>query len=273
MTVFLNVNVLPTIVKHALMLLTPALLLVAWPWVAEQAGCLWAALNLAIPWLFLGLGLAEAAYLRRMAFIGVFLVPERGLSRLLQPGWLTALLQFLKGLLLLLILMTGLMSLNIWQQGVLLLDAWLFAGIHVLLDNRLGGQFRPEYKDALLRQWSNRLNALLLWPMLLAASFLGRAESITGSSSWRQVLQESALQVDVACEALALLARIRSVSEGLSVWAWTRLESDAALVFNLMPVGLVIVLIGGVSFLLSWLYSRVLTGVLAAPDYFRRRQQ
>ncbi len=241
------------------MLLTPALLLVAWPWVAEQAGCLWAALNLAIPWLFLGLGLAEAAYLRRMAFIGVFLVPERGLSRLLQPGWLTALLQFLKGLLLL--------------QGVLLLDAWLFAGIHVLLDNRLGGQFRPEYKDALLRQWSNRLNALLLWPMLLAASFLGRSESITGSSSWRQVLQESALQLDVACEALALLARIRSVSEGLSVWAWTRLESDAALVFNLMPVGLVIVLIGGVSFLLSWLYSRVLTGVLAAPDYFRRRQQ
>ncbi len=253
----------PTPWRIALMFVF-SLALAAWPWAASGMNCLASALYLVPLWIALGMASAEAAGVRRVAFITRYLEPRGRLGGLLRPGLLMLSLQTIKSLLLVLLLVTGIMALAPLQRGILAADALLLSLLSVLLRHLLAGEVRADLCAPLLRQWAHRCNAFILWIALLSAAWHVPYPDYA-DMAWRQVLQRSVADVQPGCDALALLGRVQAVAEAMSAWAMQNLSAETSRLEQTMPAWLLVLAVSGVSFLIAWLHSRVLTGVLSRP--------
>jgi len=238
--------------------------LLGWSWSAPRVGCLVGALVLAPLWLVLTVATSELALLRRATFVRQYLEPRGRLARWLgRRLWLLT-WQATKALVLALALLVGALSLQAVQWLVLAVDILLLATLLFFADWMLEGELKPRYEAVLVRHWAHRLNALLLWVALSAVLFYAAHEDYQGMGP-AAVVRLSALGVAVGCDALALLARLAAVSEGLLWWAAENLFGGLT-----DPTERVVAWAGfvgafGVSFLLAWAYSRALVGILARP--------
>lgn len=252
-----------------LAMLALALAVAVWPWVAPSLVCTASALYLVPLWVALSLSSAEAAYVRRVGFITRYLAAGGKLGGLLRPGLLLVLIQGFKSLFLLLLLITAVMALNPGQRGLLVVDALALPLFLMGMRRLLADELREDLRHALLRQWTHRLNAVLLWLGLLAVALLSPYPDY-GGQDWREIWYAAATDTPPACDVLALLGRIQAVGEAMSAWTVQNLAAVDAGGERRIPAWLLALVISGVSFLVAWLHSRLLTGALAQPWGWRK---
>jgi hypothetical protein len=109
-----------------------------------------------------------------------------------------------------------------------------------------------------------RLNALLLWLAWAGLLYQGPMANYTGMR-WEEVVALSAAEPDIACDALALAARLASVTAALTLWSAQHLLGGLREPVQVLAAWAVFVGAFGASFLVAWAYSRALAGVLAWP--------
>jgi hypothetical protein len=206
----------------------------------------------------------ETAYLRRRAFIAHYLARTGRLHRLLRPRFLLPLWIALKRLPLALWLLTVTLFFDAVQWWILAADVVLAYGLIHALRALLNGEVHGALQRPLAHLWSRRVNALLLWLALLLQMFFAPQENYAGFS-WLEVVDYAAARVDVHCDALALLARLSSVSEALSLWAAQAVFAEFTSLSGLFMAWILFVASFGVSFLFAWAFSDVLLGVAARP--------
>ena len=88
-------------------MLAVGLAVTVWPWAAARLGCLGSAVYMGPLWVLVALAAAEAGFLRRFAFVSLYLEPTGWLRPLLWPGSLLWLWQGVKALFLTFVLVTG----------------------------------------------------------------------------------------------------------------------------------------------------------------------
>lgn len=242
-----------------------ALLLLFWSRQAGGLNCLLSAPILALFWLTLLLGGTEAAFLRRRAFIALYLSADGRLFRLLRPGLFILLWQALKALILLLLLFVAVLSFDDRQQGLLLADVLLLWLLGSGVARLLSGEARAGLADALARRWTHWLNTLLLWVGFISLLVISPPDGAASRVSWSEAVQIGAATPQVGCDALALLARMHAVAEALLQWSVGRLFPGAADAGQGILAWLLLAVFFGVSFLVTWTYSLALMGVASRP--------
>ncbi len=239
--------------------------LLAWSRWAPQVGCPVAALAAAPLWALLMLSGSELALARRASFVRHYLAADGRLARWLGRRLLLLLAwQALKALVLALVLLVGVLSLSPVQWLVLALDLLLFLSLVLVIDWLLAGELNPLFEGVLVRHWAHRLNALLLWLALTATLYFSAHEDYQGMGAVA-VVRLSALGVSLGCDALAVLARLGAVGDGLLWWAAGRLFGELRDPTELLLAWVGFLAAFGISFLLAWAYSRALTGILSRP--------
>ena len=209
----------------------------------------------------ISLGLLEAAFMRRRAFLNQYLKPEHTYYRLLRGGLLLLIWQMLKAL-----------SLSLWLLLALLLLEWqaiLLLGVDTLL-LALGYQWyqihfqtfiHGPYILMISRQYLVRLNTVLLTTGLLLLEFFMPHPNYQ-ALAWNEAIQYEVGQIQTQCHFLGLLVRLMVALNVLGWWlAQTWLPQ---LDYPLLALG------GWGLFLFSslafvWAYSRLLLSVLITP--------
>jgi hypothetical protein len=238
--------------------------LLGWDLAAGRLPCLVAALALAAVAGLIARSGVESALVRRRAFAGQYLVPGGLLYRLLTGRVLILIRQGAQGLVLGLLLLVGALVLAPVEWGLLLADAVLFAALVAGLTRLLGRQVRVAYRQALARYWAVRLNAVLLWLAWVALMAFTPQTNYAGLR-WEEVLAIAAGEPAVACDPVAVLARIGAVGSALGLWAAQHLLGGLRDPTQLLLAWAVFLGAFGASLLLAAAYSRALAGVLARP--------
>jgi hypothetical protein len=240
------------------------LLLALWVGLAGELGCGAGILLILALWGLIFLSGSEAALLRRHLFIRACLEPRGLLARWLGRRLFLYLWQGLKALLLALVLVVALLLLRLPQWLLLLFDILLLGGLLWLLNRLLRGEVIALYQAALARAWAQRINAVLLWLGLLI-SLLFTARHDYGSLGFNEALRHGATQIDLGCDALAILARAGAMLETALWWAAQRLFAGLEGVPLTLLAWVGFIAAFGISFLVAWAYSRTLAGVVARP--------
>jgi len=240
--------------------------LVAWSMLADRAGCVGSALFLLACWVLIGAAGAEAVLLKRASLIGQYLEPRGRLFRWLRRPLLLLLWQAAKGLALALVILVAALGLTWPQWAVLFTDAVLLAILVASLDRVLGRELIPSYRSPLVRLWSRRLNAVLLWLALVAVAYYTPHEDYQGVT-WQTAMERGALDTAASCDAVAALARAGGALEALAWWAAQQVlggaaDADAQ---QISVAWLAFLAAFGVSFIIAWAFSLALTGILALP--------
>ena len=238
--------------------------LYSWPWVSGHLDCMGSALYIIPFWVAGILAGIEAAYLRRYAFMSQYLAHAGRLVRLLRPGVLLLAWHSIKGLFLALLLMVGLLTLDSLQRQLLLADLLLLPVLLFGISRLLHGEIRDRLHPPLVRHWTQWGNALLLWIALMWVTSFTAQMNYTGLP-WQEVVRFGAAEVIVGCDALAFLARIEAISAALALWAAQNLFSGLERPDQLLMAWTLFIASFGVSFLVAWIYSRVLIGAWAQP--------
>lgn len=238
--------------------------LLAWSRWAPEVGCPLAALVLAPLWALLMRSGSELVLVRRASFIRHYLMPGGRLARWLRRRVLLLGWQSLKALVLALVLLVGVLSLSALQWLVLGLDLLLFLTLVFVTDWLLEGELNPALHEVMVRHWTHRLNALLLWLALTATLYFSPHADYQGMGP-AAVVRMSVIGVSLGCDALAVLGRAAAASEGLLWWAAERLFGGLHDPGELLAAWVGFLAAFGVSFLLAWAYSRGLTGILSRP--------
>lgn len=236
--------------------------LLGWALTADRLSCPLATLVLAAAAGLIARYGVEAALVRRRAFVGQYLVAGGRLYRLLTGRALVLSRQGAKGLVLGLLLLVGALGLEPVQWVLLLVDVALFAFLVAVLGQLLERQVRREYLGPLARSWATRLNAVLLWIAWLTLMFSTPQANYAGLR-WEEVLALAAAQPAVACEAVAIPARLAAVSSALTLWSAQHLFAGLHEATHVLLAWGVFLAAFGASFLLALAYSSALAGVLA----------
>lgn len=238
--------------------------LFGWALAADRLPCPLAALALAAVAGLIARSGIESTLVRRRAFAGQYLVPGGLLYRLLTGRVLILIRQGAQGLALGLLLLVGALVLAPADWALLLADGFLFAVLVAGLTRLLGRQVRGEYRQPLARHWAMRLNAVLLW-LAWASLMAFTPQANYAGLGWEEVLAFSAAQPAVACDPIAMLARLASVSSALALWAAQHLLGGLRDATQVLLAWAVFLGAFGASLLLAAAYSRALAGVLARP--------
>lgn len=249
---------------RALMPLTVWVGLLGWGSAADRLPCPIAALALASLAGLIARSGVESALVRRHAFAGQYLVPGGLLYRLLTGRVLILIRQGAQGLVLGLLLLAGALVLAPAEWGLLLADAVLFAALVAGLTRLLRRQVHVAYRQALARYWAVRLNAVLLWLAWVALMAFTPQVNYAGLR-WEEVLAVAAGEPAVACDPVAVLARIGTVSSALGLWAAQHLLGGLRDPMQLLLAWTVFLGAFGASLVLAVAYSRALAGVPARP--------
>ncbi len=241
--------------------------LLAWRWLADRLGCIGSTLILIPLWGALTLSASEVALFKRYAFIAHYLSPEGILARLLRRKTMLLLWQSIKALFFCLILIISALSFDMNQWLVLLADVIVMATLVGIFDWLLHGEVKPGYRAPFAHYWAHWVNTVLLWLVSVLVIFYSAHENYLGLS-WEEVVHFSASKVTVACDALAVLARINAVSEALVWWAAQNLLVGWERPAQQLLAWFAFIASFGVSFLIAWAYSRALAGVLSRPWRF-----
>lgn len=240
------------------------LLLALWSGLADHLGCGIALVPILLLWGLILLAGGEAALLRRHLFIRACLEPGGRLARWLDRRSLLFLWQGLKALALALVLVITLPLLQAPQWLLLLADILLLGILLWFLGWLLRGEAMERYQAALARAWAQRVNAVLLWlGLLLSLLFTPRHDY--GSLVLTEAMRHGAAQVQLDCDALAVLARAGAILESALWWSAQRLFSGLEGLPMALLAWLGFLALFGASFLVAWAWSRVLGGVLARP--------
>lgn len=238
--------------------------LLAWQWAASRLGCIASVLCVLPLWGILTLAASEVALLRRYAFIAQYLRPQGMLARLLRRKTVLLLWQGTKALFLALVLLVSALLFEGGQWRVLLADIVLMATLVGVIGALLHGEVKPDYSEPLARHWAHWVNAIVLWLTSVVLTFFSAHEDYTGMV-WEEVVRFGASKVTVACDALAVLARINAVSEALAWWGAQNVLSGWERPAQVLMAWTAFIASFGVSFLIAWAYSRALAGILSKP--------
>lgn len=239
-------------------------LLAGWAWLAGRLDCGAGAAVIAAVWGLILLAASELALLRRHVFVWAYLTGEGFIARWLGRRALLLAWQAVKSLPLALALVVSLPLLRGPQWLVLLLDVAFLSALLWLLQRALRGEVRPAYRTPLAHAWAHRINSVSVWLGLLL-TLLYAAREDYAALGLVEVVRYSAAQVDLGCDALAVLARLGAVAEGALWWAAQRLFSDLGGTPQALVAWSGFIAVFGASFVIAWSYSRALTGVLARP--------
>lgn len=242
-------------------------LLLAWQWSTQHLDCLFSMLFLFPLWGALMLASSELALLKRFTFIAHYLRPAGILARLMRRKTLLFLWQGTKALFLALVLLISATSFDMNQWMVLLADIVLMSALAVMMTRLVRREVMPDYAEPLAHNWVHRINAILLWLSSALVMFYTPHENYQGMH-WEDVVYFSTSQVMVACDPLAILARLNAVSEALSWWAAQNFLDGLERPAQVLMAWIAFVASFGISFLIAWAYSRALIGVMAKPWRF-----
>ncbi len=238
--------------------------LLAWDLAAERLGCGAAAVAIALLAGLLMLSGTETAFYRRRALLDHYLQREGMLFRLLSRRVLILARQLFKSVLLALVLLIAVLSFDRAQWVLLAADVPLLVGLLAALAAFLDREVRSPYRGPLTRHWAVRVNAMALWLTWMLLLFFTPQENYTGLR-WEEVLAYGAARPEVACDALAMLARAASVADALGLRSAEHLFADLKDQVQLLTAWAVFIASFGASFVIAWVYSLALTGVLARP--------
>lgn len=238
--------------------------LLGWGLTADRLPCPLAALALAAVAGLIARSGIESTLVRRRAFAGQYLVPGGLLYRLLTGRVLILIREGAQGLALGLLLLVGALVLAPAEWGLLLADAVLFSVLIAGLTWLLGRQVRGEYRRSLARHGAVRLNAVLLWLAWVCLMGFTPQANYAGLR-WEEVLALAAAEPAAACDPIAMLARLASVSSALGLWAAQHLLGGLRDATQVLLAWAVFLGAFGASLLLAAAYSRALAGVLARP--------
>jgi hypothetical protein len=239
-------------------------ILLAWRWLARGVECIGSMLFLIPLWAVLSLAASEMALFKRYAFIAQYLKPQGVLARLLKRKTLLLLWQSTKALFFTLVLLVATVLFDMSQWLVLLADVGVMATLVSVFTWLLHGEVKPSCRTPLARYWAHWVNTILLWTTFVVVIFYSAHENYSGMP-WEEVVHFSALNVAVACDALAVLVRINAVSEALMWWSAQNFLTSWEQPTQRLVVWLAFAASFGSSFLIAWSYSRALTGVLSRP--------
>ena len=239
-------------------------ILLAWHWTAARVECIGSALFLIPLWAALSLAASEVAIFKRYAFIAQYLRSEGVLARLLKRKTLLLAWQSTKALFFTLVLLVSTVLFDIGQWLVLLADIVVMVILVGVFAWLLRGEVKPSYRDPLARYWAHWVNTILLWIASVLVMFYSAHDNYTGMP-WEEVVHFSALNNEVACDALAVLVRINAVSEALMWWSAQNFMTGWEQPAQRLLAWVAFLALFGVSFLIAWAYSRALTGVLSRP--------
>jgi len=169
-----------------------------------------------------------------------------------------------KALVLATILVLNALVLEAWQWVLLFGDALLMAVLFIRITRSLSGEVRAPYVAPLARRAAVWVNATFVWVVLVLGLF-NTPQSNFSAMRWEEVVMLAAGQVDLGCQAIALLARVAAVGESLALWAAQNLFADISDVQAMLAAWLVFLAAFGTSFLFAWAYSLALAGVISAP--------
>jgi len=153
-------------------------------------------------------------------------------------------------------------------RQLLLADLLLLPLLLFGISRLLHGEVRAQLHAPLVRHWTQWVNALVLWIALMWATSFAAHMNYTGLP-WQEVVRFGAVEVTVGCDALAFLARIEAISSALALWAAQNLFSGLERPDQLLMAWTLFIASFGVSFLVAWVYSRVLIGAFAQPWHLR----
>jgi len=238
--------------------------LLLWSALAKRLSCTASAPFLVLLMTTVTLSGLEAALYRRHAFLARYLIPEGALFRLLRGRALMVLWQAVKGAPLALILLISSLRFAEQEWLVLFLDALVLVALSRFLAHLLRSEVRTEYRWPMARRWALRLNATLLWLVLVCVLFFSSHEDYRGLA-WQEVVVYSASQVEVQCDVLGVLARLSHVAESLPLWAAQNLLGDLQRPAETLTAWVMFLAAFGVSFVVAWSYSRALGGVASRP--------
>ncbi|MEN8129283.1 MAG: hypothetical protein ABFS45_03625 [Pseudomonadota bacterium] len=210
---------------------------------------------------------SELALFKRFTFIAHYLRPSGVFARLMRRKTLLFLWQGTKALFLTLVLLISATSFDMNQWMVLLADIVLMTALAVMMTWLVRSEVKPDYAEPLAHNWAHRINATLLWLSSVLVMFYTPHENYQGMH-WEDVVHFSATQVMVACDTLAVLARLNAVSEALAWWAAQNFLDGLERPAQVLMAWIAFIASFGISFLIAWAYSRALTGVLAKPWRF-----
>lgn len=238
--------------------------LLLWTTFAQRLNCPASAPFLILLMASIALSGAEAAFYRRHAFVARYLVAGGTLFRLLSGRFLTLIWQGAKGILLGLALLISSLRFAPLEWLVLFLDTFFLLALTRLFVYWLSNEVRIEYRMPMARRWALRLNAWLLWLVLIGILFVSPHENYQGLS-WQEVVAYSAAQIALPCDVLGLLARLNLIGEALPLWAAQNLLGGLQRPAETLFAWVLFVAAFGASFLVAWSYSRALGGVASQP--------
>jgi len=235
-----------------------------WPPVSSHLDCTASVLYIVPFWVAGILAGIETACLKRYVFMSQYLSSAGRLTRLLRPGALLMAWHSLKGLFLILLLMVGSLTLDSLQRQLLLADLLLLPLLLLGISRLLRGEVRDHLNSALARLWTQWVNTLSVWITLMWVTWFTAHTDYTGLP-WQEVVRFSAAEVTAGCDALAFLARIETISGALALWGAQNLFSGLERPDQVLMAWAIFTASFGVSFLVAWIYSRVLIGAWAQP--------
>lgn len=236
--------------------------LLAWQWGSNQLGCIGSALMIIPFWIILTAALAENSIVRRHTFIAQYLNSQGVLARLLRGKVILLLRQAVKAMIFAILLMINAVFFEVNQWLVLLADIVLLTLIVRFMSHLLSNEVKSDYQIFLAHYWAHWVNTFILWLTLVFMLFYSSHENYTGMS-WEQVVHYSASKIDIRCDSLAILARINAVSEALMWWAAQNFLHTLVKPTQTAIAWLALSTWFGMSFLVAWTYSRILTGTLS----------
>ena len=239
-------------------------IMLLWQQAARVTPCMFAAAVLVILAMAIGAAGLESAVQRRHTFTTQYLASEGRLFRLLRPGAFMILWQGTKALVLATILVLNALVLEVWEWVLLFGDALLMAVLFIRITRSLSGEVRALYVAPLARRAAVWVNATFVWVVWVLGLF-NTPQSNFSAMRWEEVVMLAAGQVDLGCQAIALLARVAAVGESLALWAAQNLFADISDVQAMLAAWLVFLAAFGASFLFAWAYSLALAGVISAP--------
>jgi len=241
--------------------------LLAWHLLYPRADCMGLLVAALVPALLITLSMAEHDFLRRRAFLQVYLRPTGLLYRLLRGGFALLDWQILKALVLATILLIEVVGWDLAVWIILGLDLVLVATLFPWLARTLGGQVQPVFIEMLTRGYLLKLNAGVLFVAILVSSFYLPHPDFRGVAL-AEAVQFQIEQGQSGCVTFNVLTRLAAAKDAAAWWAarhWLGTLQDP----NLSLFGWVVFL--AATGLASWAYSRMLLGILINPRQLSAR--
>jgi hypothetical protein len=248
-----------------LMLMLAALgWLAVWRWASPDIGCLLSAMFLLGIWAALVSSSYEWALLRRLGFIAHYLKSNGTLAGWLAHRTILFLWSAAKNLPVALILFTATLTLSVAEWLVLATDVLLLLLLLAAMDRLFDHEAAAVYARPLARLWAHRINAIMLWTAIVGINFYTSHPDYRGLS-WDVAAHTAAVQVECGCDVVATLGRFAAVGQSLAWWAAEYILGDLTDTGERYVAWLTFLAIFGISYLVTWGYSRVLMGILSRP--------